>query len=445
MYARDGISGYSCSPAGSACRRGHRKFYKNCSTRTPRRAECRTRHGCFCSHVAFVQQPAFALECSPCAAPDWRIVNRKETYFSLQATGSDNRIVPGNASAAGSASETHRHFVLQPIVTSQRKAIGFEALYRSGWEDEFHAEMNHATRTMIDNWLLYGYEGVTDGLFTFVNCTREALIGDLLPLLPKSAVFEILETVEPDREVLKACRLLKQMGYRLSLDDFDDPKRMAPFLELADFIKIDFRQSNRTERIHLAAGLTRYGALLIAEKIETEEEFRIACWEGFELFQGFYFSERATFAMSKDSLTVGDLEPIREHLLRPGFAIHAFAEWMESHPGVACRVLRRANWLAPPQSPVNSVVDALKLIGKEEFRRVVGLVVMTSSPELSGLPASLTLKELSATEETGNHGGQRAASDGKTGQRDRDGQTGKILTMSATRLDPSTMRPTGWR
>ncbi len=370
-------------------------------------------------------------------------MNQKDSYLSLKATGSEDRFGSDSpAMAASIESQTHRHFALQPIFTARRKALGYEMLYRAGWEDEFRGDLNHATRAMIDNWLLFGYEDFTGSRFTFLNCTRETLLSGLLPLLPKWAVFEILETVEPDPEVLRACRSLKRLGYRISLDDFDDPARMTPFLNLADFIKIDFRLSNRLQRVHLANGLKPYGATLIAEKIETEEEFRTARWEGFELFQGFYFAERGLFSMCKDALTLEDLEPIRESLRQPGFALLKYSDWLNEHPGIGCRILRRANWLTPSRLPVNSTWEALKLIGKDEFRKIVGLAALTLSPELSKLSLAQALPDIFDDDFRPGSGCTRLP-DGESQpkRRGRDGQGGKILTMSSIRTRAEALRP----
>jgi c-di-GMP-related signal transduction protein len=276
-----------------------------------------------------------------------------------------------------SNASAHRHFVLQPIQDLSRTIVGYEALYRSGWTNEFDGDSDAATRIMIDNWLLFGFENLTSGHPTCLNCTREALVSGLLTLLPRSAVFEILEFVEPDDEVLKACRTLKKMGYRFSLDDFVASDKMEGFLELADFIKIDFRLTSAKERAKLMPCLRKTRATLIAEKIETEEEFRLAAWEGFHLFQGFYFRERSSFVMTRDSLNEANCMRILEMLSRTGFATNKLADLVDSEPGITCRLLRKANWMSGPESPVNTLRDALKLVGKKEFRKLMTLAIFS--------------------------------------------------------------------
>ena len=340
------------------------------------------------------------------------------------------------------AAESHRYFAFQPILTLRKRVIGYEALFRAGWEDVFSGHSNTATLIMIDNWLLYGFEDLTGNSPTFLNCTREALVSGLLTMLPRWAVFEILETVEPDEEVLKACRNLKALGYRISLDDFESPDKMDGFLELADFIKIDFRLSNFQERARLVKLLKGTGATLIAEKIETEDEFRMAAWEGFELFQGYYFRERASFAMSKDVLNAENCMRILETLKEPGFAIGKLAEYTDLEPGLSCRLLRRVNWITAPHSPVNSIRDALRLIGKAEFRQLVRLALLAGVQDWNNLPpeyawAGGSTEGLEAGEPT-----TLPTTGDSSGPPQKKGETalGKILRMSTPRTTPRPKR-----
>lgn len=289
------------------------------------------------------------------------------------------------------AAERHRHFALQPILSQSKRIVGCEALFRSGWENHFDGDSDAATRIMIDNWLLYGYEDLNGPNLTFLNCTREALLSGLLTLLPRWAVFEILETVEPDDEVLKACRKLKKMGYLLSLDDFEfsDKDKMDEFLELADFIKIDFRISGPEDRARLLPRLRKTKAILIAEKIETEEEFRWAKWEGFQLFQGYYFREQASFAMTREPVNETNGLRILETLSQSGFAVGQLIDLICLEPGLGCRLLRRANWEAADGTPINTYREALKAVGKNEFRKLVMLALLADTKSWHDLPPEI--------------------------------------------------------
>jgi c-di-GMP-related signal transduction protein len=194
----------------------------------------------------------------------------------------------------------HRRFLaLQPIFNRRREIFGYEALSRSGWDNRFTGDSDAATKMMIRDWMSHGLDELTGGCPTFLNCTREALVGGLLILLPPSTVLELLETVEPDKEVLAACHKMKAMGYKIALDDFRHCEKMEGLIALADYIKVDFRLSCKEERSEIIRCLKRTTATLVAEKIETIEEFEMALGEGFRLFQGYYLGRPTVFSKRK--------------------------------------------------------------------------------------------------------------------------------------------------
>jgi EAL and modified HD-GYP domain-containing signal transduction protein len=123
----------------------------------------------------------------------------------------------------------------QPILDPRGRVHGYELLFRNGPEAVFSGDGNLATRTMIDNTVLFGLDRLTGGLPAFVNCTTESLIEQLVDVLPPSmTVLEILETLDPTPSLIAACRKLKVSGFRLALDDFVWKPELMPLVEIAD-------------------------------------------------------------------------------------------------------------------------------------------------------------------------------------------------------------------
>src|ERR1700677_3893605 len=142
---------------------------------------------------------------------------------------------------AASGSGLLRYVARQPILDRNARVHGYELLFRAGPEAGFRGNGDIATRTMLDNTVIFGLEKLTGGLPPFVNCTRESLTEELVNVLPPSmTVLEILETLEPTPELITACRKLKDAGFRLALDDFTWEQKFDALVELADYIKVDF-------------------------------------------------------------------------------------------------------------------------------------------------------------------------------------------------------------
>ncbi|MFP5234607.1 MAG: EAL and HDOD domain-containing protein [Acidobacteriota bacterium] len=282
----------------------------------------------------------------------------------------------------GEDCEYRRFYALQPIVDRDRRPYGCEALFRAGWEDAFYGDPDYASRIMVDNWLLYGFEEKTGAETVFLNCTRDTLVSGILYLLPRTAVFEIVESVEPDPEVLAACRSLKAAGYRIAVDDLESLDTQAPFIELADAVKVDFRLAGWRDRMQFLERLKKKGVALIAEKIETEDEFQQAVEEGFELFQGYHLGRPVFHSKAGDRLKTATCLNLLEQLQMPGFRTEDFLELIEEHPGLERRLLRLANWAAAPNLVFNSSREALAAVGRTPLYRAVTLA-LTVAPAMA--------------------------------------------------------------
>ena len=119
----------------------------------------------------------------------------------------------------------------------------------------------------------------------------------LLPPVP--VVVEVLETVEIDEPILSICQKLKTFGHAIALDDFQLHGSNASMIELAEFVKVDFKLCNRDQRQEIFGCLKNKPIRFVAEKIETAEELEAALDEGFDLFQGYYFARPVILSKEK--------------------------------------------------------------------------------------------------------------------------------------------------
>jgi EAL and modified HD-GYP domain-containing signal transduction protein len=282
-----------------------------------------------------------------------------------------------------------RYVARQPILDLRGRVHGYELLFRSGHEDAFRGDGDLATRTMLDNAVIFGLEKLTGGLPAFVNCTAEALTGQLVHVLPASmTVLEILETLEPTPGLIAACRKLKASGFRLALDDFTWQPKFEPLLALADYIKVDFTLTNAQERKSLLQRLDGFAVALVAEKIETQDEYRQACAEGFTLFQGFYFCRPVLLQGHK--VPVNRLSHIEILQLLQGDSIdlRKLARQLKRDASLTYRLLRLVNSpVCAIRQEVRSIQAALLAVGEDVFRRVATLAITSElnagqSPEI---------------------------------------------------------------
>ena len=270
-----------------------------------------------------------------------------------------------------------RYVARQPILDLRGKVHGYELLFRDGPQAVFSGDGDQATRTMIDNAVLFGLGRLTGNLPVFINCTEEALTGRLVHVLPASmTVLEILETLEPSPALVSACRHLKACGFRLAMDDFTWKPGMEPLVELADYIKVDFALSPEQERRELLDRLKGITVALIAEKVETQEEYLKARDEGFTLMQGYYFCRPMLMRNRKVPANRLLHVEILRLLQDESMDLHELARLVKRDTCLTYRLLRLINSpVCAMRQEVQSVQAALIAVGEESFRRLATLAI----------------------------------------------------------------------
>jgi len=271
-----------------------------------------------------------------------------------------------------------RYFARQPILDLRGKVHGYELLLRSGREAVFRGDGDFATRTMIDNTVIFGLGRLTSGLPAFVNCTAQTLTSDLIHILPAGmTVLEILETVDPTPRIVAACRNWKAAGYRLALDDFVWKPGMEALVELADYVKVDFSATDRSERQTLLRRLRDFTVALVAEKVETQEQLIEAREEGFTLIQGYYFCRPVLMENRKVPANKLSHVEILRMLQDDSIDLHLLAHHVKRDTALTYRLLRLINSpVCAMRQEVRSVEAALIAVGEETFRRMATLAIV---------------------------------------------------------------------
>jgi c-di-GMP-related signal transduction protein len=265
----------------------------------------------------------------------------------------------------------------QPILDRRRELYGYEVLFRDGIQNSCDASnLELASTSVLDTSFLIGLEKITGGRRMFVNCPRDFLLRGYASLFPQhTLVVEILETVKPDQEVVDACRILKQEGFLIALDDFVDTPDWAPLVDLADFIKVDFRLTDREKQHELALRYTRRGIRMLAEKVETREEFSDGLEMGYSLFQGYFFCRPEILQHHKlPSFKLAYLELLRAATASE-FDIDELSLKIKGEASITFRLLRYLNSAAFGLSAeIHSIPQALSLLGEREIRKWIAVV-----------------------------------------------------------------------
>jgi c-di-GMP-related signal transduction protein len=186
----------------------------------------------------------------------------------------------------------------QPIFNAKEDIFAYELLYRNNEVNMFpNIDGDQATADVIINsFLNIGIEELTNGKPCFINFT-ENLLQLKLPTYfkPTEIVVEILGNVLPSTEIIEICKELKQFGYQIALDDFiynDENPYLYECLKYVDIIKVDILHTTPEIRNKIEM-VARYfpNIKLLAEKVETREEYKDLKGKGYDYFQGYFFSK----------------------------------------------------------------------------------------------------------------------------------------------------------
>jgi c-di-GMP-related signal transduction protein len=267
----------------------------------------------------------------------------------------------------------------QPVFDSHRVVFGYELLFRSGPANFFpglHADL--ACAGTADNFFLFGIERLTHGRRAFINCSRDFITRDYAAILPKDrVVIELLETIEPDEEILAACRRMKRAGYFIALDDFTEASRWGALVDVADCIKVDFLSTTNHLQRDFCREFSRRKIRMLAEKVETYEDFERARSYGYSLYQGYFFSR-------PEMLTHRDVPANKLNYLRVLQAANRsevdgeeVAQCIKAEASLSYRLLRYLNSAAfSLVTEVRSIPHALILLGSRGIRRWASLVAI---------------------------------------------------------------------
>ncbi len=287
----------------------------------------------------------------------------------------------------------------QPILDSDRDLYSFELLYREGQQNAF-PDVNPEIATikvLVNTYLSPGFEQIA-AKKTFINFSEQLLMTNIFDTLnPKQVVIEILEDVQMTPILLERLKKLKEDGFQLALDDFVLEKQFEEFPELfhlIDYIKVDFLLTTREERAAVEALKNMYPHLiLLAEKIETLEQFEEAKKVGYELFQGYFFAKPDIIQSAKLPAELPLYFELMNLLNEKDPSLKKIADVIMKDVSLTYKLLKHTNtYIYQSREKISSVKQAIMRIGLGTLKKWVQFLIVyqEDAGELNGQIKVLT-------------------------------------------------------
>jgi EAL and modified HD-GYP domain-containing signal transduction protein len=265
----------------------------------------------------------------------------------------------------------------QPILDTDGSLHAYELLHRGSSGGSGDASFRSA-RVVCEALGAIGVERLAGDARVFLNFDQELLETDLPTILiPKRSVVEILEDVEPRPRVFATLEQLRRRGIGIAVDDFIFQPNLLPFLAEADYVKIDILAAG-DELDSIVGRLREYRLMLLAEKVETHEQY-LRCKElGFRFFQGYYFARPEPLA----SQSLGPVElsvlTLMARLDNPNVTAQQLTETISVDIALVHQILVLVNSGAFYRGrPVNSIYEAVVMIGHQTIRQWASLLLLT--------------------------------------------------------------------
>lgn len=268
----------------------------------------------------------------------------------------------------------------QAIFNRRQKVVAYELLFRDSPKNFFPdiAEGQATARLIMENQLNLGTRHITSGKKALINIGPESLELDLCAFLPcQDVVIELLESIEPTDTNYELCRDLFHSNFNLALDDFVYKPQWDRFLKLVKLIKFDITITPLNDIHPIIKKLKDHKQIkLLAEKIETQEEYEVAAGMGFDYFQGYFFAKPTMMKHNDIDYNYGLVVAIYAEIMGPNPDLTKIAALFELDAALAYKLLRLINsGVFPIQSKIASLKQALVYLGQERLKKFVSLIV----------------------------------------------------------------------
>lgn len=267
----------------------------------------------------------------------------------------------------------------QPILNKNKELFAYELLFRDGIVNVFpDIDGDEATSKIVEaSKFNMGISEFTSNKPAFINFTLETLSKGYPEMMtPDELVVEILETVKPGKRLLSLCKDLYEKGYTLALDDYEHQNVWSHFYPYIKIIKIDWQLSSLEDIKEVINAIAPYPHIqLLAEKVETYEEYNQALELGCELFQGFFFAKPEmvkTKTLSPSQITMAEL---LYETSKADLDLASITSVFERDVTLSYKLLRYANSpIFKRGSEISTIKQALVTLGSAELKRFMGLM-----------------------------------------------------------------------
>lgn len=269
----------------------------------------------------------------------------------------------------------------QPIFNRDMEVMAYELLFRGNTQDN-HAMIiggDAASAQVMMN--VFGEMGLTEVLGDhkgFINFTEGLLLREYQPFFPREKiVIEVLEDVKVTPQLIDSLTKLKALGFTIALDDYIFNPKLLPLEQLADIIKVEILAVGPKQLIEHSQRLKAQGIKLLAEKVETREQFEFCLKLGFDYFQGYFFARPKIIEgkrLPNNKLTTLDL---LANVYNPDIDMHKLSDIIGKDVALSQKLLKFVAETSGAGVQISSIHDAVLRFGLNRLKSWASMLVLS--------------------------------------------------------------------
>ena len=271
-------------------------------------------------------------------------------------------------------------FARQPIFNTENKIVAYELLYRNEVKDDVSTDIEKTMDVITNvNTFFSNFDTEVASKRMFLNFDKNLLMDNIVDVLsPLEHVIEILETVEQDKNIINRIIQLKRRGYKIAVDDYTINYPYEDFVDLADYIKVDFMANSVQDIITLSKREKFRKKILLAEKVENETMHNLALKLNYKLFQGYYYAKPIVHKGNYISINVKTCLSVIRQLNTPDVTetgekfvdLYKISRSIEKDPVLTFKILQIANSVrANLYVKIDSILRAVTLLGYKKLNK----------------------------------------------------------------------------
>lgn len=268
----------------------------------------------------------------------------------------------------------------QPILDSGKSVFAYELLFRDGKNGSYPIHDEKKSKYIAEQFHPLGLDDICGEKSSFITFSSDTLISRFPTTLnPDRVIVELADPTDNTVALFEACQHIKQMGFKLAIDDPMMVGTQHDIFPLIDIVKVDV---SKTRFDTIEKQISRYhdaNVKLVAEQVNTQDNFSICVDLGFDLFQGYFFSQPEARILRELPASKMNVVDLMGESSNPNFDVKRISEIIERDATLSFLLLKFINNpTINKRHKITSLKHALNYMGEVEIKKFIALLSLTS-------------------------------------------------------------------